>query len=112
MSDAEFLQVIAALVSVFFSVVTAIDAVIVRKLRSLSATNAENATSLPYRRPLFRWRLARFVKSGAIVSTGAGLHYLDHEVHRALQKRRTAVAVPVVLGLLAVVLVLGLLLFK
>ncbi len=105
MRTIEVLQVLAALLGAFFSVVMAMEQRLVKRLRQTDATSAERAIELGSIRPLTRWRLASLKKAGAVRIVDSGAVFLHEESFRALRKRRVITAVAGVTLAVALVLI-------
>jgi len=88
MTRSELLRLIATLGWVVAVALIAAERRIVRKLQRANATAPQRATPLALWSPLMRFRLARLIRSGAVVSSGPGGFYLDPDGFAGYQRRR------------------------
>jgi len=96
MSRAEVLQLVAALLGAFATVVSAAEQRLVKRLRGAGANDPDHAIQLPGLSPLPRWRLSRLLGAGAIDRIGPGVYYLDEQGYRAFRRSRKIRALIVV----------------
>ncbi|MBN1326608.1 MAG: hypothetical protein JW996_01530 [Candidatus Cloacimonetes bacterium] len=76
------------LITLINAVISYYDRKLIRKLRSLSAYNADDAVAIIQNGFISKWRLQRFLRLGIIKTSSAELFYLDIPHYRILQKRR------------------------
>ena len=100
MTRSELLRVIAIFGWVVAVALIAAERRIVGKLQRANATAPQRATPLALWSPLIRFRLARLIRSGAVVSSGPAGFYLDSDGFGGYQRRRRRRALTVLVVML------------
>jgi len=103
MSRAEVLQLVAALLGAFATLVSAAEQRLVKRLRGAGADDPERAIQLADLSPLPRWRLSRLLGAGAVGRIEPGIYYLDEQAYGGYRRTRrvralTAVAIGLVVA--------------
>lgn len=88
MTRTELLRIATTVVWVVVIALVASERRILRTLRRADATGPERAAAIAARTPLYRFRLRRLVRGGAVVDAGAGRFYLDPEGFARYRRRR------------------------
>ena len=100
MTRTEILRLVAGLVWVVAIAMLAAERKIVRGLQRASSSTPASATPLAVRSPLARFRLARLLRSGAVVRTKPDRFYLDPAGFARYRRRRRRRALIVLFGVL------------
>jgi hypothetical protein len=100
MTRTEILRLAAGLVWVVAIALLAAERRIVRRLQRASSSTPDSAIPLAVASPLARFRLARLVRSGAVVRTGPERFYLDPDGFAGYRRSRRRRALIVLLGVL------------
>lgn len=104
---AEIVQLVATLVGAFVSLAIGLEQKYLKQLRKQNACSPETAARVAGLRALSKWRLAVLLKQGAVRRTQDGLLYLDDDGYRLMNRRRTAIAIPVAVAAVAFVVLLA-----
>jgi len=104
MSDAEALQLVAAILGTIATIISAVEQRIIKKLKRQGALSADTAVPLGTFKPLARWRLKRLMQKQVIVETAGQYHY-NAQAASALRKRRLRVVIPLVVLAVGLVLI-------
>ena len=102
MSKAEFLSVIVTCIGVFFTVLTAIERDIIKKLTTKDATSARKAIELQKPSRISRWRLKRLKRSGAIKEAKTGKLYYNQTVYKSLLRKHVIIVISILVFVLFV----------
>jgi hypothetical protein len=108
MRRTDLLTLVAGLVWLLALALIAAERRIVRRLRSAGALMPQNAIPIAQRSALTRFRLARLLRSGAVVAAG-GRYYLDpaaFALYRGRRRRRAFILISSVLAIGAIFWVL------
>jgi hypothetical protein len=105
MSKAELLQLIAALLGAFASIIAAIEGRLVKKFERASAKSPATAIEMRNLRLIHRWRLTRLEKAGAIAVTEERRYYFDQDAYKAFRMKRRVRVLSIVLPLILTILV-------
>ncbi len=97
---AEWLQILAAALTIVATLLRRAEVKVVSALQSVSATSEVDAIRLPALSRLGRWQFDRLQRRGAIVEEGRGRYFFNASGYRAFQarrRRRALVATPILL---------------
>lgn len=100
MTRSEILRIVATFGWLLAVAMLAAERRIVRRLRRAGATTPDRATTLALWSPVIRLRLARLVRSGAVISSSADRFYLDPDGFARYRRRRRRRALTVLAVLL------------
>ena len=96
MSKAEFLMTVITLIGAFVSGVVAIEQYVINKLLKRGATSEQKALELQINRSIFRCRLNRLTKLGAIIECNSGKFYYNESKYKTLLKKRVTVVITII----------------
>lgn len=105
------LGVITPVIAVLGAAIAGTDRRIARALRDAGALSPDTAVALPpRRRPIWRWRLQRMERAGAIRRTSGESLYLDEPgwaAYRTSRRRRVLIALSIAIPLMLLVIFLS-----
>jgi hypothetical protein len=102
----ELLALLGALVGAFFTIITALEQSLIKRIKSISAHSDNESKELSKLRPITKWRLSQLQKSKVIVKADNGEYNFDEKAYKNLNKKRVIAVVIFLIVLISLIVII------
>ncbi|MEJ2615428.1 MAG: hypothetical protein P8Z35_10745 [Ignavibacteriaceae bacterium] len=102
----ELIALPGALIGAFFTLITALEQRLIKRIKSISAHSENESKELSKLRPITKWRLSQLQKSKVIVKADNGEYNFDEKAYKNLNKKRVIAVVIFLIVLISLIVII------